>query len=270
MKVAAGQVAVVTGAASGIGRALAQALAARGVRLALADWNETGLAETVQLLQVPVFSRKLDVADRAAVEAFAADVLAEFGQVDWLFNNAGVALLQRVQDMTYVDLQWLLNINFWGVVHGTHAFLPAMLKRDSGTIINISSLYGIMAWPANSAYSASKFAVRGYTEAMRHDLYKTGVRAVAVHPGGIRTSIVRNARFTTDDLGRGDRAKLERDFDKIAGTSSKGAARIILDGLDRGRERIIVGKDAQILSLLTRFFPEKYFNVIRALQRLAR
>ena len=270
MKIATGQVAVITGAASGMGRALAQALDARGVKLALADWNAEGLQETAQLLSRPAMTQKLDVADRVAFEALAADVLAAHGHVDYLFNNAGVALLQKVQDMTYVDMQWLLNINFWGVVHGTHAFLPSMLERNSGTVINVSSLYGIMAWPANSAYCAAKFAVRGYTEAMRHDLHKTGVRAVVVHPGGIRTSIVRNARFTTDDLGRVDRKKLERDFDKIAGTSSEGAARIILDGLERGRDRIIVGKDAQALSLLTRFFPEKYFNVIRALQRLAR
>ena len=270
MKIQAGQVAVVTGAASGIGRALAQALAQRGVKLALADWDEAGLAETAALLQVPVITRHLDVSQRAAFEAFAADVLAEHGQVDWLFNNAGDALLQRVQDTAYDDLHWLMNINFWGVVHGTHAFLPAMLARDSGTIINISSLYGLMAWPANSAYSAAKFAVRGYTEAMRHDLHKTGVRAVSVHPGGIQTSIVRNARFTSDDLGRVDRAKIERDFSKIAMTSADQAAAIILSGLERGRERILVGRDAQILSLMTRFFPERYFNVIRALQRLAR
>ncbi len=181
-----------------------------------------------------------------------------------------MALLQRVQDMTYVDLNWLMNINFWGVVHGTHAFLPGMLARDSGVIVNLSSLYGILAWPANSAYSAAKFAVRGYTEAMRHDLHKTGVRAVSVHPGGIQTSIVRNARFTSDDLGRIDRRKLERDFDKIALTSADRAATIILDGVERGRDRILVGKDAKILTLLTRLVPEKYFSVIRALQRFAR
>ena len=270
MKIQAGQVAVVTGAASGIGRALAQALARRGVKLAIADWNEAGLEETAASLQVPVLKRQLDVSDRAAFEAFAQDVLAEYGQVDGLFNNAGVALLQPVQAMAYDDLTWLMNINFWGVIHGTHAFLPAMLQRDSGAIVNISSLYGLMAWPANSAYSAAKFAVRGYTEAMRHDLHKTGVRAVSVHPGGIQTSIVRNARFTSDDLGRGDRKKLERDFDKIAITSADGAARIILGGLESGRDRIIVGKDAQVLSFLTRLFPERYFNVVRALQRFAR
>jgi NADP-dependent 3-hydroxy acid dehydrogenase YdfG len=270
MKIQAGQVAVVTGAASGIGRALAQALAQRGVKLALVDWNEAGLDETAESLQVPVIKRKLDVSDRVAFEAFAQSVLAQYGQVDWLFNNAGVALLQRVQDMAYDDLAWLMNINFWGVVHGTHAFLPAMLARDTGTIVNISSLYGLMAWPANSAYSAAKFAVRGYTEAMRHDLHNTGVRAVTVHPGGIQTSIVRNARFTSDDLGRTDRSKLERDFTKIAITSSAQAASIILNGLEAGRDRIIVGKDAQLLSFLTRLFPEHYFKAVRALQRFAR
>ena len=270
MKIQAGQVAVVTGAASGIGRALALALGQRGVKLALADWDEAGLQETAALLERHVIYQKLDVADREAVADFAVDVLAAYGQVDWLFNNAGVALLQRVQDMAYSDLTWLININFWGVVHGTHAFLPGMLARDSGTIVNISSLYGLMAWPANSAYSAAKFAVRGYTEAMRHDLHRTGVRAVSVHPGGIQTSIVRNARFTSDDLGRTDRRKIERDFSKIAITSSEQAAGIILTGLERGRERIIVGKDAQLLSLVARLFPESYFKFVRALQRFAR
>ena len=127
-----------------------------------------------------------------------------------------------------------------------------------------------MAWPANSAYSAAKFAVRGYTEAMRHDLHRTGVRAVTVHPGGIRTSIVKNARFTSDDLGRIDRSKLERDFQKIAMTSADEAAAIILNGVERGRERILVGKDAHVLSWATRLFPERYFNMIRLLQRLVR
>ena len=167
MKIAAGQVAVVTGAASGIGRALAVDLAARGVELALADWNDAGLAETVALLPRPVLSRKLDVADRAAFGAFAEDVLARFGHVDLVFNNAGVALLQRVQDFTYDDHEWLMKINYWGVVHGTQSFLPGMLARKTGAIVNVSSLYGLMGWPANAAYCSAKFAVRGYTRCNR-------------------------------------------------------------------------------------------------------
>ena len=270
MQIESGQVALVTGAASGIGRALAVELGRRGVRLALADWDETGLNETAAALQTPVMAQKLDVSQRAAVEAFVAAVLAAWGQIDLIVNNAGVTVLQRVQDAQYSDLEWVLNVNFWGVVHGTQAVLPGMLARRSGAIVNISSLYGMMGWPAQTAYCASKFAVRGYTEAMRHDLAGTGVTAVCVHPGGIDTAIVRNARFTSDDRGRTDRGKIERDFKRIARTSSEAAARIILDGLETGSQRVLVGTDAKLLTALTRLVPERYFSVVRALEGLFR
>ena len=264
------QVAVVTGAAGGIGRALAVQLAARGYALALADWNDAGLAETAQLVGGTPLTRMLDVSQEEAVRAFATDVLAQFGHVDLVFNNAGVTALQRIQDSTLTDLSWVMGVNFWGVVHGTHAFLPGMIARNRGCIVNVSSLYGIMAWPAQHAYCASKFAVRGFTESMRHDLHGTGVRAISVHPGGIDTGIVRNARFTTDDKGRIDRTKIERDFKKIAKTTPDQAAATILRGIDAGRDRILVGPDAHLLSWITRLVPEHYFAAIRWFERLMR
>ncbi len=262
-----GQVAVVTGAGSGIGRALAQALAARGYRLALAEINPDTLAETARLLPSPPLTRVLDVADRAAVMAFAAEVEAAFGRVDLVINNAGVALIQPVADTRHEDLEWLMGINFWGVVHGCQAFLPNMLARRSGVLVNISSLYGLIGWPAQTAYCAAKFAVRGYTEAMRHDLHGSGVRAVCVHPGGIRTNIVRAARFTRDDLGRAEAAPLIAEFDRVARTSPAQAAEVILRGIARGDDRVVVGADAKLLSLWQRLRPEGYFGLIRWFDR---
>lgn len=258
-----GQVAVVTGAGSGIGRALALALARRGCKLALADVNADTLAETARLLPTPSLTRALDVADRAAVHAFAAEVEARLGPADLVFNNAGVALIQTISDTRHEDLEWLMNINFYGVVHGCQAFLPAMLARRSGVLVNVSSLYGLIGWPAQTAYCAAKFAVRGYTEAMRHDLHGTGVRAVCVHPGGIRTNIVRAARFTRDDLGREDAAPLIAEFDRFARMSPERAASVILQGVERGDERIVVGADAKLLSLWQRVRPEGYFKIVR-------
>ncbi|MGH8456048.1 MAG: SDR family NAD(P)-dependent oxidoreductase [Stenotrophobium sp.] len=264
------KVAVVTGAGSGIGRALAELLARKGCKLALADINETGLADTAARIGTPVLTRKLDVSDRAAFEAFAKEVEAHYGRADLIFNNAGVALLQPVQEMRYEDLEWLMGINFWGVIHGTHAFLPSMLARKSGVIVNVSSLYGLIGWPANGAYCAAKFAVRGYTEVMRQDLRGTGVQVACVHPGGIKTNIVRNARFTSDDLGRKDKSVLVKDFDRIAITTPEKAAQTIVVGVERGRERILIGPDAKLIDRLQRWMPESYPAVIRWLERRLR
>ncbi|MGM0564818.1 MAG: SDR family NAD(P)-dependent oxidoreductase [Pseudomonadota bacterium] len=270
MSIEKNSVAVITGAGSGIGRALALAMSARGCRLALSDVNETGLKETADQVGTEVITEVFDVADRKAFEAFGERVRNQFGQADYVFNNAGVALLQPVQDMRYEDLEWMMGINFYGVVHGTHAFLDDMLKRGSGHIINVSSLYGLIGWPANSAYCAAKFAVRGYTEVMRQDLQGTGVKAHCVHPGGIKTNIVKSSRFTRDDRGREDKAQLVKDFDKIAMTSPEKAAEIIINGVERGNERIVVGNDAKVLSFLQRLKPKNYMFVIRFLERFIR
>lgn len=265
-----GQVVVVTGAASGIGRALAEQFDAAGAQVAICDINGEGLAQTAGRLRGRALSDRFDVADRAAFERFAVRVRQAYGHVDIVINNAGVDVSQSVADTSYEDFEWLFGINFWGVVHGTKAFLPAMLERDRGVIVNLSSIFGYVAWPMHSAYVASKFAVRGYTETLRHELARSRVRAIPVHPGGIRTNIVRNSRFHTDDTGGKDREAMARSFDKLARTSPEKAAATIIDGIARRKRRILIGTDARLLEQLTRWLPARYFVLLAGLNRLAR
>ncbi|HEY1077768.1 MAG TPA: SDR family NAD(P)-dependent oxidoreductase, partial [Fontimonas sp.] len=245
------KVAVITGAGSGIGRALAVQLQQRGCRLALCDVNAAALAETVALLNgaagAAVFSRAFDVASRDAVFDFAAAVKEQLGTAHIVINNAGVALSQTIEDMSYEDLEWLMNINFWGVVHGTKAFLPMLRAQDDGVIVNLSSIFGIIAVPTQGAYHAAKFAVRGFTETLRQELDGTGVFAVCVHPGGIRTNIVRNSRHYVSNDGVTDQALMARRFDKMARTSPEQAARTIIDGIERRQPRILIGGDAKLM-----------------------
>lgn len=262
------KVVLITGAGSGIGRALANLCASKGARLALADWDESGLDETAAQLSVDTVTEKLDVADRQAVEQFAQKALAHFGQVDVVVNNAGVALLQKAQDMRYQDLEWLMNINFWGVVYGTHAVLPHMVERGSGCVVNISSLYGQIAWPGNSAYCAAKFAVRGYTEVMTQDLKGTGVNALSVHPGGIQTNIVRNARFS-DSEDTPSKASVVASFDKIAMTTAESAAKQIVKAIEREKVKLIIGQDAKLLDRIQRVMPVSYRWFVRWLDGVA-
>ena len=200
--VVAGRTAVITGAGSGIGRALAQRLAAHGCPVALCDWNEEQLKETVDAIGGPVLSRKLDVRDRQGQMTFAAEARdwapAPIGMV---VNNAGVTVSQTVAAASPEDDDWCFDVNFWGVVHGTRAWLPVLTQQGSGAIVNVSSVFGLIGYPTQSAYCASKFAVRGFTESLRHELRGSAVRAITVHPGGVRTNIVENARFHVDDLG---------------------------------------------------------------------
>ena len=193
------KVAAITGAASGIGRALAQDLAGRGTHLALCDIDEIGLAETVALcegLGIKVTSQRVDVADRDAVFAWADQVVADHGKVNLVFNNAGVALGATIEAMSYEDFEWLMNINFWGVVHGTKAFLPHLKAAGEGHIVNVSSVFGLISIPSQSAYNAAKFGVRGFTDALRMELEveRCDVSSTTIHPGGIKTNIARNAR----------------------------------------------------------------------------
>jgi NADP-dependent 3-hydroxy acid dehydrogenase YdfG len=266
-----GRTAVITGAGSGIGRAMAQRLAGRGCPLALCDRDEEGLRETVATIDGPTLPRKLDVRDRGAQMAFAAAVR------DWapapigiVFNNAGVTVSQTAAAAAHEDDEWVIDVNFWGVVHGTRAFLPILLAQGEGAIVNVSSVFGLMGFPTQSAYCASKFAVRGYTEALRHELRGTRVRAVVVHPGGIATRIVEHARFHVDDRGNTDHAVMRAEFQKVARTSPAQAAETIHRGVERGRDRILVGPDAGFLSLLTRVAPVRYFDVIKRLEPLLR
>jgi NADP-dependent 3-hydroxy acid dehydrogenase YdfG len=266
-----GRTCVVTGAGSGIGRALAQRLSAHGCPVALCDWDEEGLEETVATLGGPAFHRKLDVRDRHAQMGFASDARdwapAPFGMV---VNNAGVTVSQTAAGASPEDDEWVIDVNMWGVIHGTRAYLPILMEQGDGAIVNVSSVFGLMGFPTQSAYCASKFAVRGYTESLRHELRETNVRAITVHPGGIATSIVEHARFHVDEMGNTDKAVLVADFARIARTSPAKAAETIQRGVERGRDRILIGPDAHFISLLTRLLPVRYYEVIDRLEPILR
>lgn len=266
-----GRTAVITGAASGIGRALAQRLAAHGSPVAICDWNEEGLEETAASISGPVFARKLDVSDRQAQLQFAAAVQEWAPRaIGLVVNNAGVTVSQTAAEAAVEDDEWVMNVNFWGVVHGTRAFLPIFLQQRSGVVANVSSVFGLMGFPTQSAYCASKFAVRGYTESLRHELKGSGVRATTIHPGGIRTNIVRNARFHVDDRGGTDHAAMAAEFARIARTSPAKAAKTIHVGIEKGKDRILIGPDATAISLLTRSVPVHYFDVVERLMGTVR
>jgi butyryl-CoA dehydrogenase len=258
-----GKVAAITGAGSGIGRALAQDLAKRGAHLALSDIDEAGLAETVSMCEgfgVKVTSARVDVADRDAVEAWAADVAREHGKVNLIFNNAGVALGATIDLMSYEDFEWLMNINFWGVVHGTKAFLPHLRERGEGHIVNTSSVFGLISVPSQSAYNAAKFGVRGFTDALRMELDADpcGVSCTTIHPGGVKTNIARNARMHTT------LASTAAGFDQIAMTSSEKAARQILRAVRRNKRRALVGPDAKAIDLVTKMPAGIYQRIVAA------
>lgn len=265
----AGRTAVISGAASGIGRALAVRLSAAGCPLAIVDLDEAGL-ETASLLAGPNLARRLDVSDRGAQFAFAAEV------ADWapapigaVFNNAGVALSANVAESSVEDEEWLLKINFEGVVNGTHAYLPILLEQGSGAIVNTSSVFGLAGIPTQSAYCASKFAVRGFTESLRHELRGSGVRAVTIHPGGVKTNIARSGRMHADPKGLGrSHAEIAAEFDAVVRTTPERAAAVIHKGLDAGKARILIGADAHVFDLLTRLTPTHYYTVLSALERL--
>ena len=260
------KVAAITGAASGMGRTLALDLARRGCHLALSDVNEVGLAETAAMaggLGVKVTTARLDVAHRDAVFAWADQVVVDHGKVNLIFNNAGVALGAFVETVTPQDFQWIMGINFWGVVWGTQAFLPHIKKAGEGHVINTSSLFGLLASPTQGTYNASKFAVRGFTEALRQelDMERCGVSATCVHPGGIRTNIARAARMDGSLHARtGADAEAARSrFDKALNvTTAERAAGQILRAVQRNERRVLVGIDAKVLDLLVRLVGSWY------------
>jgi NADP-dependent 3-hydroxy acid dehydrogenase YdfG len=265
-----GRTAFVSGAASGIGRAVAQRLAAHGCPVAIVDQDEDGLEQTAGLIGGPVLARRLDVRDRQAQMAFAAEV------ADWapsplgmVFNNAGVATSQSVADGSVEDDEWVVDINFGGVANGVRAFLPILLGQDSGVIVNTSSVFGLLGIPFQSAYCASKFAVRGFTDSLRQELRGTGVAAVTVHPGGVKTNIARNARFHAHPLHPDlSHDEASRGFEAAAMTTPERAAKIIHDGVKSGRSRILVGPDAYFFDFLARVAPTRYFDVLAFLEPL--
>ncbi|HEY2460358.1 MAG TPA: SDR family NAD(P)-dependent oxidoreductase [Candidatus Acidoferrum sp.] len=260
----AGGVAVVTGAGSGIGRALAQRLAEAGSALALVDINEKELAETVALLtgkRAEITTHHVDVANEEAVRDFAEDVTQRHGRATLLINNAGVALHGTFEQISLDDLRWLMGINFWGTVYGVKYFLPVLRRQPRAHIVNISSIFGIIAPTGQTAYSASKFAVRGFTEALRHELAETSVAVSCVHPGGIRTAISRNGRLGANAPQSAQDAAVAR-FDELTPTSPEAAAARILRGVELREPRIVVGADARQADILQRLRPGNYWKTL--------
>lgn len=261
----AGGVAVVTGAGSGIGRELAKQLAREKMSLALADVNETTLQETLSQIGnagAPVSTHVLNVADPKQVEQFAADVLARHKRVSLLINNAGVALHGTFEELSIADLEWLMGINFWGMVYGVRNFLPVLKREPRSRIVNLSSIFGIISPAGQSAYCASKFAVRGFTEALMHELEATTVGVTCVHPGGIKTPISRNARLGASANAAFHAAGIALFEKRLARTSPETAAARIVEGVKRGEPRILIGKDAIQLERLQRLFPVRYWKIM--------
>jgi short-subunit dehydrogenase len=259
-----GRTAVVTGAGSGIGQAIAVVLSRRGCHLALADIDEAGLARTAEQIAAQggrVSRHRLDVSSAAAVAAFPQEVIAEHGGADLLVNNAGVALGGTFEQIAGPDFEWLFAINFWGVVRMTQAFLPLLRRSKEGHVVNISSLYGLIAPPGQTAYAASKFAVRGFSMSLSHELRGTGVGVTVVYPGGVATSIAKNARIAAA-IPAEEVARKRRIAEALLTMPPQTAAEIIVRGIERRKSRIVVGWDAKIASIIERLFPATYWKLI--------
>ena len=271
MKSFSGRVAAVTGAGSGIGRALALDLARHGCDLALSDIDEGGLAGTVEAARrtgVKVTGARVDVADREAVYAWADRAADEHGRINLIFTNAGVALGSTVEGGGYEDFEWLFRINFWGVVHGTKAFLPHLRASGEGHIVNISSVFALISVPGQGAYNASKAAVRGFTEALRMELELSGapVSATSVHPGGIKTAVARSARSDNSLRSLGVNPEESRkNFEKLFVTEPEKAAEVILGAVQKDKRRVLVGPDAYVIDGLARLLPGAYQQVVKRL-----
>jgi NADP-dependent 3-hydroxy acid dehydrogenase YdfG len=250
----AGKVAAVTGAGSGIGQALAIELARSGAKLAISDVDTEGLAATEELLKAigaPVKADRLDVTEREAFGVYADAVAEHFGTVNQIYNNAGIAFAGDVEASQFKDIERVMDVDFWGVVNGTKMFLPHLIASGDGHVINVSSVFGLFSVPGQAAYNSAKFAVRGFTEALRQEMVVAGhpVKVTCVHPGGIKTAIARNME-TVEGV---DKEELAQTFDKkLASTSPQKAARIILDGVRKNKARVLVGPDAKALDLIVR------------------
>ncbi|WP_180002669.1 MULTISPECIES: SDR family NAD(P)-dependent oxidoreductase [unclassified Acinetobacter] len=270
------KVAAITGAGSGIGQQLAVLLAKQGCHLALSDVNEQGLAKTVELLKgtdVRVTTKKVNVANLEEMHAWAAEVEKDHGSVNMIFNNAGVALGSTVEGTSYEELEWIVGINFWGVVYGTKEFLPLIKKTGDGHVINISSLFGLTAQPTQSAYNATKFAVRGFTESLRQelDMENCGVSALCVHPGGIRTNIAIAAKMNDSIRSLGMHPeKSAQNFNKLLRCPPEEAARQILEAVQKDKRRLLIGNDAKAIDLIQRLMPTGYQKVTALATRLGK
>ncbi len=274
MKSFSEKVAAITGAGSGIGRQLAYELVAAGAEVALSDIDEIGLAQTTarcrELGARNVSHARVDVSDRNAVQAWADEVAKTHGRVNLIFNNAGVALASTLEGVSYEDFEWIMSINFWGVVHGTKAFLPHLRASGEGHIVNTSSIFGIIAVAGNGTYNATKFAVRGFTEALRQELEIDGapVSATSVHPGGIKTNIAKAARYSESMATMiGDIEESRVRFEKLFITEAEVAAKTILAGVRRNARRVLVGPDARVIDLMQRMLPSAYQRIVVSMAR---
>jgi short-subunit dehydrogenase len=263
-----GAAAAVTGAASGIGRALAIELAARGCDLALADRDEAGLAtvaaEIGRANAQKVSVHRVDVSQPSQIADFAQAAIAAHPGLNIVVNNAGVALLGQFHEIDQAQMEWLMNTNFWGVVHSTRAFLPHLATRSEAHIVNLSSIFGIVAPPGQTAYSAAKFAVRGFSESLRHELQMASspIRISVVNPGGVKTNIVRNSRTGAGITDNERRAQTIERFDAIAQATPSDAALVIIKGIEKNQPRILIGGDARFMDLVQRFRPGTYWSVL--------
>ena len=262
-----GRVAAITGAASGIGRALAINFAQRGCHVAISDVNETELAKTEEMVKaygVNVTSQKLDVADKSAMHAWADQVAKDHGKVNIIINNAGVALVDTVEQVKYEDFEWIMGINFLCVVYGTKAFLPYIKSAGEGHIVNISSVFGIIAVPTQGTYNAAKFAVRGFTEALIEelDVEESPIKATCVHPGGIATNIAADSRVNEELESFSSKEKMAADFKKVARTSPDKAAKTIINGILKEKRRVLIGADAYVIDNMQRFLPTGYQKLL--------
>jgi NAD(P)-dependent dehydrogenase (short-subunit alcohol dehydrogenase family) len=262
------KVVVITGAGSGMGREMALLAARRGALLAVSDWNEEALAETVALLKEAgvreLRSDVVDVSDRGAVADLAQAVVEQFGRVNMVVNNAGVTVTGDFEEMSYDDFDWIVGVNFMGVVNGTKEFLPHLIASGDGAVVNISSLFGLISMPGQTAYNATKYAVRGFTEALREEMLINGhhVTVTCIHPGGIKTGIARNGRKTASQ----DAAAIDSFFDKkLARMTAEKAARIILDGAQAGKARVLVGIDAHAMHHFAKLLGSRYQDVVARL-----
>src|SRR5690349_17539618 len=261
------KVVVITGAGSGMGREMALKAAREGALLAISDWNAEGLAETVDLVKgigAEVRSDVIDVSDRAAMAAWATAVVEQFGRVNMVVNNAGVSVTGDFEEMSYDDFDWIVGVNFMGVVHGTKEFLPHLIASGDGALVNISSLFGLISMPGQTAYNATKYAVRGFTEALREEMLINGhdVTVTCIHPGGIKTGIARNGRKTASQ----DAAAIDSFFEKkLARMTAERAAQIILDGALAGKARVLVGIDAHALHHFAKLTGSRYQDIVARL-----